>query len=102
MSSTTLKTSRASPLVKTKILVLSDTHGMILTGKLPSQSVDLCIHCGDLTEESKLDEFHATLELLHAIEAPLKLVLLAIMILRSTRQVSGRRLKTQGRSWNQG
>lgn len=75
MSLATLNTSGASPLVKTKILILSDTHGMTLAGKIPSQSADLCIHCGDLTEESKLDEFRATLKLLHAIEAPLKLVI---------------------------
>ncbi len=48
---------------------------MTLAGMIPSQPADVCIHCGDLTEESKLDELHATLELLHAIEAPLKLVI---------------------------
>ncbi|KAI6087303.1 ser/Thr protein phosphatase family protein [Hypoxylon rubiginosum] len=69
------KTTGASPLIKTRILILSDTHGMTLAGRLPSESVDVCIHCGDLTEESKLDEFRATLELLHAIKAPLKLVI---------------------------
>ncbi|KAI1762260.1 ser/Thr protein phosphatase family protein [Hypoxylon sp. FL1150] len=61
MSSAT-STTEAYPLIQTKILVFSDTH-------------DLCIHCGDLTEESKLDEFRATLELLRAVEAPLKLVI---------------------------
>lgn len=48
---------------------------MTLTGNVPSQPVDVAIHCGDLTEESKLDEFRATLKLLHAIEAPLKFVI---------------------------
>lgn len=75
MSSATVETSGVSPLINTKILILSDTHGMTLAEKMPSQSADLCIHCGDLTEESKLDEFRATLELLRAIEAPLKLVI---------------------------
>ncbi|KAI1774359.1 ser/Thr protein phosphatase family protein [Hypoxylon cercidicola] len=75
MSSATLKAPEASPLIKTKILILSDTHGMTLAEKMPSQSADICVHCGDLTEESKLDEFRATLELLRAIEAPLKLVI---------------------------
>ena len=67
--------SQEKPFTRTKVLILSDTHGMTLAGKTPSQLVDVAIHCGDLTEESKLDEFCATLELLNTIEAPLKLVI---------------------------
>ncbi|KAI5863936.1 ser/Thr protein phosphatase family protein [Durotheca rogersii] len=70
-----MQTSGVESFVKTKILILSDTHGMSLAGKIPSQPADVAIHCGDLTEESKLDEFRATLELLRAIKAPLKLVI---------------------------
>ncbi|KAJ5907955.1 hypothetical protein N7495_000637 [Penicillium taxi] len=40
-----------------------------------SQYVDVVIHCGDLTEESKLDEFRATIRFLQAVNAPLKLVI---------------------------
>ncbi|KAK0701489.1 metallophosphoesterase domain-containing protein [Apiosordaria backusii] len=60
--------------IKTSFLILSDTHaekGL----PIPSVPVDVAIHCGDLTEESKLHEFHTTLELLRRINAPLKLVI---------------------------
>lgn len=62
------------PRVKTRILIISDTHGM-LDVTLPQQPVDVAIHCGDLTEESKLQEFDAALQLLRAIDAPLKLAI---------------------------
>ncbi|KAF3762275.1 Metallo-dependent phosphatase [Cryphonectria parasitica EP155] len=62
-------------MIKTRILILSDTRGMTMDGKLPHQSADVAIHCGDLTTESKLDEFRATLQLLRKIKAPLKLVI---------------------------
>ncbi|KAJ3483020.1 hypothetical protein NLG97_g7412 [Lecanicillium saksenae] len=48
---------------------------MTLAGSIPSQPADVCIHAGDLTEESKLEEFHSSLELLRTIKAPLKLVI---------------------------
>jgi hypothetical protein len=35
----------------------------------------VAIHCGDLTEESKLTEFHSAIQLLKDIDAPLKLVI---------------------------
>lgn len=61
--------------VNTSILILSDTHGMALDELLPSPRADVAIHCGDLTEESKLDEMRTTLELLKKLDAPLKLVI---------------------------
>lgn len=60
--------------IKTTFLILSDTHGMALDEHLPSPRADVAIHCGDLTEESKLAEMRTTLELLKGIYAPLKLV----------------------------
>lgn len=57
--------------VKTSFLVLSDTHGEAF--KVPSRRVDVAIHCGDLTDESKLAEFRITLDLLRTLDAPLKL-----------------------------
>jgi len=42
--------------ISTRFLVLSDTHGEDLRLRCPAE-VDVAIHCGDLTEESKLDEF---------------------------------------------
>lgn len=59
--------------IKTQVLILSDTHGLRLGGK--PQVVDVVIHCGDLTEHSKLSEFRETIALLDEIEAPLKLII---------------------------
>ncbi|KAI4726187.1 Metallo-dependent phosphatase [Aureobasidium sp. EXF-10728] len=58
----------------TRILVISDTHGANLTGSKP-KPVDLIIHCGDLTQESKLDEYKQAISLLRSLDAPLKLVI---------------------------
>ena len=41
----------------------------------PFQHADVAIHCGDLTEESKLEEYQASIRLLKDINAPLKLVI---------------------------
>ena len=41
----------------------------------PLEHVDVVIHCGDLTEESKLEEYQASIRLLMDIDAPLKLVI---------------------------
>ncbi|CAK7215036.1 hypothetical protein SCUCBS95973_002339 [Sporothrix curviconia] len=62
--------------VPTKLLVLSDTHG----GRFPPDyrpptSADVVLHCGDLTEESKIAEFLTTLDMLKAFGAPLTLVI---------------------------
>jgi hypothetical protein len=58
----------------TRILIISDTHGTNpITAQLPP--VDLIIHCGDLTQESKLDEFKQAISLLKSLDAPLKLVI---------------------------
>ena len=66
----------SSDLVKTRFLILSDTHGREFGAEeRPSHKVDVAIHCGDLTEESKLEEYQATLRLLMDIQAPLKLVI---------------------------
>ena len=65
-----------SDFVKTRFFILSDTHGIeIGRGERPSHYADVAIHCGDLTEESKLEEYRATLRLLMDIQAPLKLVI---------------------------
>lgn len=60
--------------VSTRILVISDTHGADLVSPL-AEPVDVIIHSGDLTEESKLDEYKETLRLLKSLNAPLKLVI---------------------------
>ncbi|OAA76571.1 Metallophosphoesterase [Akanthomyces lecanii RCEF 1005] len=62
--------------VKSSIFMLSDTHGMTLDGRIPDGPIaDVCVHAGDLTEESKLEEFHSAITLLRSIDAPLKLVI---------------------------
>lgn len=62
--------------VKTRFLILSDTHGMRFPpDSNPSQQVDVVIHCGDLTTESKLVEYRSAIQLLNDLNAPLKLVI---------------------------
>ncbi|KAF5696181.1 metallophosphoesterase domain-containing protein [Fusarium mundagurra] len=65
-----------SPSVKTRILILSDTHGLRFEeDKKPLLPVDLVVHCGDLTEDSKLKSFRETIQLLKEIDAPTKIVI---------------------------
>ncbi|KAF5574399.1 metallophosphoesterase domain-containing protein [Fusarium pseudoanthophilum] len=65
-----------SSLIKTRILIFSDTHGLRFEDdKKPLVPVDLVIHCGDLTEDSKLESFRETIQLLMEIDAPTKIVI---------------------------
>ncbi|KAI1397702.1 Metallo-dependent phosphatase [Hypoxylon fuscum] len=61
--------------IKTRFLVISDTHDEDLPGISEIPTADVAIHCGDLTEESYINEFRKTLDLLRIIKAPLKLVI---------------------------
>ena len=88
--------------IKTRFLIISDTHGASLFDEAdsvrnydsddslgsqrPDQTVingfrrplpkaDVAIHCGDLTYDSLLKEYEATFNLMHEIDAPLKLVI---------------------------
>lgn len=61
--------------INTSVLIISDTHGDDLIHKPSGSSYDVAIHCGDLTEESKLSEFKTSLDTMLAIQAPLKLVI---------------------------
>lgn len=84
--------------IKTRILIISDTHGHKLhtkadgastedeleTGKStlvptgfrePLPAADVAIHCGDLTVRTTLKEYDDTFSMLRAIQAPLKLVI---------------------------
>lgn len=60
--------------IKTRFLIISDTHGDGLKN-IPRQEVDVAIHCGDLTNESKLEEFRTTIRFLRDLNAPLTLVI---------------------------
>ncbi|KAH7244150.1 Metallo-dependent phosphatase-like protein [Fusarium redolens] len=65
-----------SSLIKTKVLILSDTHGLRFEAdKSPLAPVDVVIHCGDLTEDSKLESFKETIQLLKELDAPTKIVI---------------------------
>ncbi|KAK0937501.1 hypothetical protein LTR29_010939 [Friedmanniomyces endolithicus] len=68
-----MTSSKTHESIATRFLVLSDTHGELV--QLPTEAVDVAIHCGDLTEESKLHEFRTSIALLTQINAPLKLVI---------------------------
>ncbi|CRJ79413.1 hypothetical protein BN1708_000010 [Verticillium longisporum] len=73
--------------IKTRILVISDTHGKkpLETGsdettnpptqayRYPLPKADIAIHCGDLTLGSNVEEFEATFSMIRALDAPLKL-----------------------------
>lgn len=63
------------PSIKTKVLIISDTHGLQFTPRAPQLPVDVVIHCGDMTEHSKLSEFRDTIQLLESLQAHLKLVI---------------------------
>lgn len=60
--------------IKTRLLIISDTHGKEFSpADKPLQCADVAIHCGDLTDGSKLEEFRTAIQLLTDINAPLKL-----------------------------
>ncbi|KAL0939812.1 uncharacterized protein CTRU02_206422 [Colletotrichum truncatum] len=62
--------------IKTRFMVISDTHGRNFKSEsMPHESVDIIIHCGDLTQHSKLDEFRETLQMLKQLKASLKLII---------------------------
>lgn len=65
-----------SKTVRTRILILSDTHGKDFTpDQLPSLEADVAIHCGDMTDESKISEFRSTINLMRRLNVPLKLII---------------------------
>ncbi|CAI6098783.1 unnamed protein product [Clonostachys chloroleuca] len=62
--------------IKTRFLIISDTHGEGLPIDFsPDFYADVLIHCGDLTNQSKLHEFESTLKMISNIGASLKLVI---------------------------
>lgn len=60
--------------IRTRFLIISDTHGEDLMHK-PTGDFDVAMHCGDLTEESKIDEFKTSLNIMLETKASLKLVI---------------------------
>ncbi|KAM0356136.1 hypothetical protein ACHAPU_000531 [Fusarium lateritium] len=88
-----------STLIKTRILIISDTHGSkpkakdkgepstedefdqedvmrVTTGwREPLPEADVVLHCGDLTKRTTIPEFENTFSVLRSIRAPLKLAI---------------------------
>lgn len=71
-----------SQTVKTRLLIISDTHSAPLASTSSSQpfrqplpSADVLIHCGDLTMIGLPSEYHKTLDMLASIDAPVKLII---------------------------
>jgi predicted MPP superfamily phosphohydrolase len=69
-------------MIKTRILIISDTHSTPLAPASSSQpfrqplpSADVLIHCGDLTMEGLASEYNKTLDMLASINAPVKLII---------------------------
>ncbi|KAI3324009.1 ser/Thr protein phosphatase family protein [Xylariaceae sp. AK1471] len=60
--------------VKTRFLIISDTHSDSFD-VMSGNKADVVIHCGDLTDGSKINEYRQTLQLLKDLDAPLKLVI---------------------------
>lgn len=62
--------------IHTRLLIISDTHGQdFSSSNMPYQRADVALHCGDLTDGSRLEEFRTALKMLKGIDAPLKLVI---------------------------
>lgn len=71
--------------IKTRVLIISDTHGAIPTDtapvlempgfRKPLPHVEVLIHCGDLTTSSSVIEYANTFKFLREHTAPLKLVI---------------------------
>lgn len=61
-----------SSLIKTRVLIMSDTHGHELT-ELPK--ADVVLHCGDLTENGIPEDYEKAIHMLGRTNAELKLVI---------------------------
>ncbi|RGP78214.1 dityrosine transporter [Fusarium longipes] len=61
--------------IKTRVLILSDTHAQRFQIEPPLERVDVVIHCGDLTNDSRLTDYMEAVRLLDQINAPLKIVI---------------------------
>lgn len=78
--------SNARDEVKTRVLILSDTHSALprsndsnddngVPFRKPLPAADVFIHCGDLTGNGSIDQHRKALELINSVEAELKIVI---------------------------
>ncbi|KAH7075742.1 Metallo-dependent phosphatase-like protein [Paraphoma chrysanthemicola] len=74
----------ATPSIKTRFLIISDTHSASpeenvanndVAFRPPLPKADVLLHCGDLTMAGLLNEYERTLDMLESIDAGLKLVI---------------------------
>ncbi|KAE8443501.1 hypothetical protein EG329_001813 [Mollisiaceae sp. DMI_Dod_QoI] len=70
-------TKTTTALIKTRIPLLSDPHGVpSLPNPLPSNlPIDLTIHTGDLSPHGSLPSYHSTRNLLTSLPSPLTLII---------------------------
>ncbi|CAI6265247.1 unnamed protein product [Periconia digitata] len=67
--------------IKTRVLILSDTHSASPTENLsspfrtPLPSADVLVHCGDLTMVGLMSEYKRVMKMLQGVDAQLKLVI---------------------------
>jgi hypothetical protein len=72
--------------VKTRLLILSDTHSALpqptdsnidngVPFRKPLPAADVFIHCGDLTGNGRIDQHQKALELINSVDAELKIVI---------------------------
>lgn len=80
--------SPAAPEIRTRLLIISDTHGKrpfdptthpeearTYGFHRPLPRADVAVHCGDLTIRSDVEEYQATFDMMREVDAPLKLVM---------------------------
>lgn len=83
MSPATTTTTTPTTHVKTRFLIISDTHSSNPSQneqndapfRPPLPKADVLLHCGDLTMIGHIDEYKQTLDMLEEIDADLKLVI---------------------------
>ncbi|KAF2839656.1 ser/Thr protein phosphatase family protein [Patellaria atrata CBS 101060] len=82
-SNVTPTTIHSRDTVKTRVLIISDTHAADLFDededshafRKPLPKADILLHCGDLTKIGKLHEYEDTIAMLSSVDAELKLVI---------------------------
>ncbi|OJJ69556.1 hypothetical protein ASPBRDRAFT_131439 [Aspergillus brasiliensis CBS 101740] len=61
--------------IRTRFLILSDTHNNELPEECYQHTADVVIHCGDMTNYSYMSEFETAIKQLKRLNAPLKIII---------------------------
>lgn len=109
-SSTNMSTTTNTPNVKTRFLVISDTHASDPARTIfnngapfrpPLPKADVLLHCGDLTMMGHLNEYETTMTMLESIDAEVKLVIAGNHDISLDEEYYARMgKKMQGRRWD--